>query len=31
VRYQPATLVLYDGATESGCGGAQAAMQGNRI
>ena len=26
VRYQPATLVLYDGATESGCGGAQAAM-----
>jgi predicted metalloprotease len=26
VAYQPATLVLYDGATESGCGGAQAAM-----
>ena len=26
VRYQPATLVLYDGATQSGCGGAQAAM-----
>jgi hypothetical protein len=26
VRYQPATLVLYDGATASGCGGAQAAM-----
>jgi hypothetical protein len=26
VRYQPATLVLYDGATDSGCGGAQAAM-----
>ena len=26
VRYQPATLVLYDGGTESGCGGAQAAM-----
>jgi predicted metalloprotease len=26
VRYQPATLVLYDGATNSGCGGAQAAM-----
>ena len=26
VRYQQATLVLYDGATESGCGGAQAAM-----
>jgi predicted metalloprotease len=26
VSYQPATLVLYDGATESGCGGAQAAM-----
>ena len=26
VRYRPATLVLYDGATESGCGGAQAAM-----
>jgi predicted metalloprotease len=26
VRYQPATLVLYDGATESGCGGAQSAM-----
>jgi predicted metalloprotease len=26
VRYQPATLVLYDGGTQSGCGGAQAAM-----
>jgi predicted metalloprotease len=26
VRYQPATLVLFDGATNSGCGGAQAAM-----
>ena len=26
VRYRPATLVLYDGATQSGCGGAQAAM-----
>ena len=26
VRYQPATLVLYDGATQSGCGGAQSAM-----
>jgi predicted metalloprotease len=26
VRYQPATLVLYDGASASGCGGAQAAM-----
>jgi hypothetical protein len=26
VSYQPATLVLYDGATQSGCGGAQAAM-----
>jgi len=26
VQYQNATLVLYDGATESGCGGAQAAM-----
>jgi len=26
VRYQPATLVIYDGATRSGCGGAQAAM-----
>ncbi len=26
VRYQPATLVLYDGATRSGCGGARAAM-----
>ncbi|HZZ62625.1 MAG TPA: neutral zinc metallopeptidase [Roseiarcus sp.] len=26
VQYQPATLVLYDGATRSGCGGAQAAM-----
>jgi len=26
VSYQPATLVLFDGATESGCGGAQAAM-----
>ena len=26
VRYTNATLVLYDGATESGCGGAQASM-----
>jgi predicted metalloprotease len=26
VRYQPATLVIYDGATRSGCGGAQSAM-----
>jgi len=26
VQYVPATLVLYDGATQSGCGGAQAAM-----
>ena len=26
VAYRPATLVLYDGATQSGCGGAQAAM-----
>ena len=26
VRYAPATLVIYDGATRSGCGGAQAAM-----
>jgi len=26
VRYQPATLVLYDGATDSRCGGAQSAM-----
>ena len=26
VRYQPATLVIYDGATRSGCGGARAAM-----
>jgi len=26
VQYQPATLVIYDGATRSGCGGAQAAM-----
>ena len=26
VSYQPATLVLYDGATKSGCGGAQAEM-----
>jgi len=26
VQYQPATLVLYDGATRSGCGGARAAM-----
>jgi hypothetical protein len=26
VRYVPATLVLYNGATQSGCGGAQAAM-----
>jgi len=26
VRYTNATLVLYDGATQSGCGGAQAAM-----
>jgi len=26
VRYTPAILVLYDGATQSGCGGAQAAM-----
>jgi uncharacterized protein len=26
VRYTPATLVIYDGATRSGCGGAQSAM-----
>jgi uncharacterized protein len=26
VRYAPATLVIYDGATRSGCGGARAAM-----
>ncbi len=26
VRYTPATLVLYDGATQAGCGGARAAM-----
>ena len=26
VRYEPATLVIYDGATRSGCGGARAAM-----
>ena len=26
VQYVPATLVLYDGATQSGCGGARAAM-----
>jgi hypothetical protein len=26
VKYQPATLVIYDGATRSGCGGAQSAM-----
>ena len=26
VQYKPATLVLYDGATRSGCGGARAAM-----
>jgi len=26
VQYRPATLVIYDGATRSGCGGAQAAM-----
>jgi len=26
VRYAPARLVLYDGATQSGCGGAQSAM-----
>jgi uncharacterized protein len=26
VQYQPATLVIYNGATRSGCGGAQAAM-----
>jgi predicted metalloprotease len=26
VRYTPATLVLYNGATQSGCGGAKAAM-----
>ena len=26
VRYEPATLVIYDGATRSGCGGAQSAM-----
>jgi predicted metalloprotease len=25
-KYQPATLVIYDGATRSGCGGAQSAM-----
>ena len=26
VKYQPATLVIYDGATRSGCGGARSAM-----
>ena len=26
VKYQPTTLVIYDGATRSGCGGAQSAM-----
>ena len=26
VKYDPATLVIYDGATRSGCGGAQSAM-----
>ena len=26
VQYQPATLVIYDGATRSGCGGARSAM-----
>ncbi len=26
LQYEPATLVIYDGATRSGCGGAQAAM-----
>ncbi|HEX9167310.1 MAG TPA: neutral zinc metallopeptidase [Roseiarcus sp.] len=26
VKYQPTTLVMYDGATRSGCGGAQSAM-----
>jgi predicted metalloprotease len=26
VQYRPATLVIYDGATRSGCGGAQSAM-----
>jgi predicted metalloprotease len=26
VKYQPAVLVMYDGATRSGCGGAQSAM-----
>ena len=26
VKYQPAPLVIYDGATRSGCGGAQSAM-----
>ena len=26
VRYEPATLVIYDGGTRSGCGGARAAM-----
>ena len=26
IQYTPATLVIYDGATRSGCGGAQAAM-----
>src|SRR5271155_979103 len=26
VQYQPATLVMYDGATQSGCGGARSAM-----
>ena len=26
VKYEPATLVIYDGATRSGCGGARAAM-----
>jgi len=26
VKYQPATLVIYDGATQSGCGGARSAM-----
>jgi predicted metalloprotease len=26
VKYEPATLVIYDGATRSGCGGARSAM-----
>ena len=26
IRYEPATLVIYDGATRSACGGAQSAM-----